>query len=72
MEGPMDVQRISVTELKRRLDAHEPVTVLDSRSPQAWEGSDRQIPGSVRVPPDEVDAHLSGIPHDGLIVSYCT
>jgi rhodanese-related sulfurtransferase len=68
----MDVQRINATELKRRLDAGEPTTVLDTRSLDAWNSADEQIPGSVRVPPDEVDDHLSDIPQTGLVVAYCT
>jgi rhodanese-related sulfurtransferase len=68
----MDVPRITIEDLKRRMDAHEPLTVLDSRAPDAWKGSDVQIPGSIRVPPDDVDEHLAEIPHDRLVVSYCT
>jgi rhodanese-related sulfurtransferase len=68
----MDIPRITIDELKRRMDAHEALTLLDSRSPVAWESSDVQIPGSIRVPPDEVDRHLSEIPRDRLVVSYCT
>ena len=56
----MNVPRIAIEELKRRMDAHEPLTVLDSRAPDAWKGADSQIPGSIRVPPDEVDKHLYG------------
>ena len=68
----MAVQRITAEELKRRMDAHEPLTVLDTRAPDAWKNSDVQVPGSIRVPPDEVAKHLSEIPRDGLVVAYCT
>jgi rhodanese-related sulfurtransferase len=66
------VQRITAEDLKRRMDAHEPVAVLDTRAPEVWKNSDVQIPGSIRVPPDEVDKHLSEIPRDRLVVAYCT
>ena len=68
----MAIQRITMEELKRRMDAHEPLTVLDSRSPEAWKNSNVQIPGSIRVPPDEVAEHLSEIARDRLTVAYCT
>jgi rhodanese-related sulfurtransferase len=67
-----DIPRITIEDLKRRIDAHEALTVLDSRASDAWKNSDGQIPGSIRVPPDEVDKHLSEIPRDRLVVPYCT
>ena len=71
-ERTMAIQRITVEELKRRIDAHEPLTILDTRSPEAWKQSDVQIPGSIRVPPDKVADHLSEIARDRLVVAYCT
>lgn len=68
----MNVPRITIEDLKRRMDAHEALTLLDSRAPDAWTSSNLQIPGSIRVPPDEVDKHLSEIPRDRFVVSYCT
>jgi rhodanese-related sulfurtransferase len=68
----MAIQRITVEELKRRMDAHESLTILDTRSPEAWKKSDVQIPASLRVPPDEVAKHLAEIARDRLAVAYCT
>ncbi len=68
----MIVPRITIEDLKRRMDAHEAVTVVDSRALDAWKSSESQIPGSIRLPPDEVDKHLSEIPRDRLVVPYCT
>jgi len=62
---------ITVDELKRRLDSNEPVALLDVRAPAAWQQSDAQLPGSLRVPPDEVDRLLADIPRDRLVVTYC-
>jgi rhodanese-related sulfurtransferase len=64
--------RISKEEVKRRLDAGERIVFLDTRSDDAWRKADRQIPGSRRVPPDAVVQHLSEIPRERLIVTYCT
>jgi rhodanese-related sulfurtransferase len=68
----MNIPRITVEEVKRRMDAHEPLTLLDSRSADAWKSSDVEIPRSIRVPPDEVAKHLTEIPRDRLVIPYCT
>jgi len=68
----MEPQRITPEEVKRRIDSGEAVVLLDTRSDEAWRASDAQIPGSIRVPPDEAEAHFDEIPRRGLIVPYCT
>jgi rhodanese-related sulfurtransferase len=68
----MAVQRITAEHLKRLMDGHEQLTILDTRSPDSWKSSNVQIPGSKRVPPDVVDKHLFEIPRDRLAVAYCT
>ena len=68
----MEPERITATEAKRRLDAGEAVAFLDSRSADAWEKAEKQIPHSQRVPPDDVERHLDEIPRKALIVPYCT
>lgn len=68
----MEPQRITPAEAKRRLDSGEAVVFLDSRSDEAWRKAELQIPKSIRVPPDDVEAHLDEIPRRGLIVPYCT
>ena len=68
----MEPQRIDKDELKRRLDAGEAFTILDDRSPEAWEKADSQLPGSIRVPPDDLDKHLQEIPLNARILTYCT
>jgi len=69
----MEVLRIDIDELKQKMGRGERIIFLDARSKDAYEESTVQIPGSIRVPPDEVDAMLDEIPrHGGLIVPYCT
>ena len=41
-------------------------------TPQAWGEADAKLPGAVRVPADEADAHLSEIPRDRAVITYCT
>jgi adenylyltransferase/sulfurtransferase len=67
-----DALRITVEELKRRMEAGEDFTVIDVRNPQAWAESDTKIPEAIRVPSDEIDENLSRIPKDRPVVAYCT
>jgi rhodanese-related sulfurtransferase len=65
------MQKIDVNEAKRLFEQGA-ATFLDTRSPDSWRESDVQIPGAIRVPPDEVAEHLSEIPLSGTLVTYCT
>ena len=67
-----DVSRITVEEVRERLDRGEPLAIVDARSPDSWSKSDSQIPGSIRVPPDDVAAHLREIPRDRAVLTFCT
>jgi hypothetical protein len=68
----VELERITAEEAKRRLDAGEVITFLDSRAEDVWRTAELQIPKSVRVPPDRVEANQDRIPPGGLIVPYCT
>ena len=67
-----DAPRITVDQLKRRMDAGEDFTFLDVRNPQAWGESDVKMPHAIRVPLDKFEEHLSQIPKNTPIVTYCT
>lgn len=64
--------RITVDQLKRRMDAGEDITLVDVRNPQAWAQSDTMMPEAIRVPADEFERHLAQIPKNRPIVTYCT
>jgi len=68
----MDVPRISVQELKKRMDAGEDFTLIDVRNPKAWADSDTTLPESIRVPIDQIEENLSRIPKKKPIVTYCS
>ncbi len=63
-------QEIDVEQLKQRIDAGENVFLLDVRTPPelAEHGS---IAGSVNIPIDDLETHLSEVPKDRPIVVYC-
>ena len=66
------VARITVDELKRRMEAGEDFTIVDVRSPDAWMESDTIIPDSIRVPLDKLEQNLPRIPKNRPVVAYCS
>lgn len=68
----VDAPRITVEQLKRRMDAGEDFTVIDVRNPKAWAEAHTVIPEAIRVPVDELEKYLSKIPKDKPVVTYCT
>lgn len=63
-----DAPRITIKELKRRLDAGEDFTLIDTRNPRAWSQSDTMLPDAIRMPIDDLEKNLSRRP----VVAYCT
>jgi rhodanese-related sulfurtransferase len=67
-----DAPRMTVAELKKRMDAGEDFTLIDVRNPQAWAESDTMLPEAIRIPLDKLDESLSRIPKTRPVVAYCT
>jgi sulfur-carrier protein adenylyltransferase/sulfurtransferase len=67
-----DAPRITVQELKRRMDAGENFSVIDVRNPHAWAEAKTVIPRAIRVPIDELEKNLTRIPKNQPVVAYCT
>jgi rhodanese-related sulfurtransferase len=68
----VEAPRITVAELKRRMEAGEDFTLIDVRKPEAWAESDTQIPEAIRVASDKLESSLSRIPKSRPVVAYCT
>jgi rhodanese-related sulfurtransferase len=68
---PDDI-RISVDEVRRRMNTGEQFVFVDTRNPQAWAESDVKLPGALRIPLADAQKHLAEIPRDKPIVTYCT
>ena len=64
--------RITVDELKERMDRGEQFTFVDTRNPTAWAQSDKKLPSAIRVPAEELEQHLEEIPKDRAVITYCT
>lgn len=67
-----DQLRITVDEVHRRMQSGEQFVFVDTRNPHAWAQSDHTLPGAIRVPADELNQHLSEIPKNANVVTYCT
>ncbi len=50
----------------------EPFVFIDTRNPKAWGEAATKIPGAIRVPADTTAQTLPAIPHDRIIITYCT
>jgi len=68
----VEVTRVTVDEVKERMDRGEQFTFVDTRNPKAWGEATTKLPGAIRVPSDEVQQHLGEIPHDRTVITYCT
>ncbi len=64
-------RQITATQLKVRLDAHEPVYLVDVRQP--WEPEKAALPKSQLVPLNELAARAAEVkpPPGALVVVYC-
>lgn len=67
-----EAPRITVSEVKKRMNAGEKFVFIDTRNPQAWSESDTMLPGAMRLPADKVEEKLQAIPKDKPVVAYCT
>ena len=68
----MEVTRITVDEVSERLNRGEQFAFVDTRNPTAWGEADQKLPGAIRVPAEEVDNNVNEIPHDRVVITYCT
>ncbi len=70
--GPEDVKKISVHELKGKLEKGEKVIVLDMRVGGSYTESSLRIKGDVRMPLEAVDTRARELPMGYEIVTYCS
>jgi rhodanese-related sulfurtransferase len=69
---PDEAPRISAEELAQLLESKDPPLVLDVRARGQYAQDDGQIPGSVRVLPDQIQEWASTAVRDRRVVAYCT
>jgi rhodanese-related sulfurtransferase len=68
----MEVTRVTIDEIKERMDRGEQFTFIDARNSEAWAEADTKLPGALRITADELEQHLSEISHERTVITYCT
>jgi rhodanese-related sulfurtransferase len=68
----VEATRVTVDEVRERMERGEQFAFVDTRNPVAWGESDVKLPGAIRVPADELGQHLDEIPRDRAVITYCT
>ncbi len=71
-EEASDVPRITPEELAHQLAGEHPPVVLDVRARAAYNQESGQIPGSQRVPPDQIEEWAASASKERPVVTYCT
>jgi len=66
------ISRITPEELKEIVDNGSPVVVVDLRNEFALDEDSVQIPGALRLTPEQIEVRHEEIPRDRDIVLYCT
>jgi rhodanese-related sulfurtransferase len=67
-----EIKRITIDEVKKRMDKGESILFIDTRNPHDWGESDVKLPGALRIHFSELEQHLDDLPRDVTIVTYCT
>jgi membrane protein DedA with SNARE-associated domain len=66
------IARITVEELKQKIDAGEEVAVVDLRHSVEFEAEPETIPGAFRLDASELEVNSDLLPRDREVVLYCT
>lgn len=68
----MEAPRITREDLKQKMDNRQDIIILDVRNPTDYGNSEVKIPGSKRMPLDEIDLRLGELDKQKEVVAYCT
>jgi len=63
--------KLTVAEVKRRMDRGERFAFVDARSQEECVATKVKLPGATRMLASEVDQRLKAIPQGRTIVTYC-
>jgi hypothetical protein len=64
--------RITIEQLKRKLDAKEELVIIDTRTGLAWTGTTVKIKGAIHITLEQLEARMKDLPKNREIVTYCT
>ena len=54
----MEATRVTVDEVKQRMDRGEAFTFVDTRNPKAWAEANTKLPDAIRIPAEEVQQQI--------------
>ena len=66
------VPRITVQELKVKMDKGEDAVIVDVRAGREYDDSKIKIKGAIRIPIVQLEARSNELPRDKEIITYCT
>lgn len=66
------IARITVDELKEKIDAGEELVIVDLRHHMDFEADPGSIPGALHLNADDLEKEESRLPRDREIILYCT
>ena len=66
------MDRITPEELRLKLEAGEPIAIVDLRHPLDFETDPRTLPGALRFDAPDLAKRHHEIPRDPDVVLYCT
>jgi len=67
-----DVPRITVQELKAKIDKGEDIVILDVRAGREYSESKIRIKGATRIPIVQLEVRSNELPRDKEVITYCT
>jgi hypothetical protein len=66
------IARITVDELKQKIDAGEELVIVDLRHSVDFEAEPETIPGAFRMDAKELEENNDRLPRDREVILYCT
>jgi hypothetical protein len=66
------IARITVDELKLKIDAGEDLVIVDLRHSMDFEADPETIPGAFRMDAKELEEKNDSLPRDREVILYCT
>jgi sulfur-carrier protein adenylyltransferase/sulfurtransferase len=67
-----NITRITKEDLKKKIDLKDDFILLDVRNPFDYANSNVKLPGSIRIPLDELEGRLNELDRKRNVVAYCT
>ena len=63
--------RLSIHDLKAKLEAGTPLLILDVRTAEGWNASTKKIKGALRVPYEDIEKQMKDWKKPQEIIAYC-